>query len=268
MQMKTPYTIHDVAALLGISADAIRLYEKEGLVEPKRNPKNGYRYYEFEQIHRIMGIALYRQLDVGLSEIRELFTSNTFEDVSRQFSDYIAGSEREIERIKKRMEKLRFMKGHLDSLASGIGRYQIKELPNCYILYHQDSIALLYREMQKIITSPIFSFGNFCYVLHGENNDIYKAGALEFLVREPMLALTSWKEGTDIFPMHEGCRCIYTVRKAADDERGAWDLTGMRQFAEKQHVKTASVAYVFYIYSLANKTKIDDYYEIYLPIRE
>ena len=33
--MKTQYTIHDVAALLGISADAIRLYEKEGLVETR-----------------------------------------------------------------------------------------------------------------------------------------------------------------------------------------------------------------------------------------
>ena len=37
------YTIHEVAALLNISTDAIRLYEKEGLVTPTRNPENGYR---------------------------------------------------------------------------------------------------------------------------------------------------------------------------------------------------------------------------------
>ena len=35
MPMKTQYTIHDVAALLDISTDAIRLYEKEGLVTPQ-----------------------------------------------------------------------------------------------------------------------------------------------------------------------------------------------------------------------------------------
>ena len=52
------YTIHEVAALLNISTDAIRLYEKEGLVTPTRNPENGYRYYNTEQIHRIMGICL------------------------------------------------------------------------------------------------------------------------------------------------------------------------------------------------------------------
>lgn len=32
--MEQQYTIHEVTALLGISADAIRLYEKEGLVTP------------------------------------------------------------------------------------------------------------------------------------------------------------------------------------------------------------------------------------------
>lgn len=266
--MKTQYTIHDVAALLGISADAIRLYEKEGLVKPKRNPNNGYRYYEFEQIHKIMGIALYRQLDVGLAEIKELFVSRTFEEVSRQFSEYIAESEGEIERLQKRTEKLRFMKRHLDSLASGVGRCQIKELPDCYILYHQDSIGLPYREMQKIITSPVFSFGNFCYLLGTEDGRAYKAKALEFLVREPMLALTSWKEEIDILPVHKGGRCIYTVKKAADDKREIWDLTEMWEFAKQQHVTIGHNAYVFYIYSLPNKTKIEDYYEIYLPIFE
>ncbi len=33
------YSIHSVAELLGISADAIRLYEKEGLVKPLRDEK-------------------------------------------------------------------------------------------------------------------------------------------------------------------------------------------------------------------------------------
>lgn len=61
------HTIHEVATLLNISTDTIRLYEKEGLVCPLRDPSNGYRYYNAEQIHRIMGIYLYRQLNVSIS---------------------------------------------------------------------------------------------------------------------------------------------------------------------------------------------------------
>ena len=71
------YTIHEVAALLNISTDAIRLYEKEGLVTPTRNPENGYRYYNTEQIHRIMGICLYRKLNVSIAEIKRLLAVST-----------------------------------------------------------------------------------------------------------------------------------------------------------------------------------------------
>ena len=71
--------------MLGVSADAIRLYEKEGLVKPLRDEKNGYRYYENEQIHRIMGIHLYRQIDVGLSQIKRMFGIDTFDGLESEF---------------------------------------------------------------------------------------------------------------------------------------------------------------------------------------
>ena len=83
------YTIHEVAALLNISTDAIRLYEKEGLVTPTRNPENGYRYYNTEQIHRIMGICLYRRLHVSIAEIKCLVEVSTLEDISDGFSGFI-----------------------------------------------------------------------------------------------------------------------------------------------------------------------------------
>lgn len=194
--MKTQYTIHDVAALLGISADAIRLYEKEGLVEPERNPQNGYRYYGFDQIHKIMGISLYRQLDVGIAEIREILSDQNFEGISERFSGFIDDTQKEIERLQKKIEKLSYMKQHIDSLAMGIGNCQIKDLPERYILYHQDATELLYRKVQKLITSPVFSYGNFCYRLERDEENNYKKKTLEFIVREPMMKLTEW--GSDM----------------------------------------------------------------------
>lgn len=59
--MEKQYTIHDVAKLLSISTDAIRLYEKEGLVTPLRNPATDTAITIFPMMHRIMGIHLYRE---------------------------------------------------------------------------------------------------------------------------------------------------------------------------------------------------------------
>lgn len=162
MEIKTRYTIHDVAALLGISADAIRLYEKEGLVLPLRDPNNGYRYYEFAQIHRILGNSLYRQLGVGIAEIRECLRGRSFDELCVHFDGMIEHNERKIEQLQQQTEKMRFMKIHLENLKKGYETYSIRQLPDAYVVYHQEHSLLLYKEIKTLFQSPVFSFGNFC----------------------------------------------------------------------------------------------------------
>ena len=264
MTMKTQYTIHDVAALLDISTDAIRLYEKEGLVTPLRDPVNGYRYYQFDQIHRIMGISLYRQLDVGIAEIRELLEDDSFPDVCDHFAHYIEESEQEITRLNTRMEKLRFMKAHLESLNEGLDKYQIHILPKCYIVYHQDHALHLYKEIQKLITSPIFSFGNFCYRLQQDEAGQFTSKELEFIIREPMFELTPWEKAASSLPSRESCQCLYTVKCTSDFS--TWDMQEMLDYARENHIQCDNTAYAFYVYSLMQEDIIGDYYEIFLPI--
>ena len=55
----------------GISRANIRYYEKMGLLQPKRNEKNGYREYRPEDIKRILQIKILRKLDVPIDEIRD-----------------------------------------------------------------------------------------------------------------------------------------------------------------------------------------------------
>lgn len=99
--MEKQYTIHDVAKLLSISTDAIRLYEKEGLVTPLRNPGNGYRYYDFSLMHRIMGIHLYRELDISIQDIRNILTFSSFYEVSDSFS-------KQIKKMKKKLHNFNY----------------------------------------------------------------------------------------------------------------------------------------------------------------
>lgn len=266
MQKQIQYTIHDVSALLGISADAIRLYEKAGLVEPLRNPANGYRYYTFDQIHRIMGIALYRQLGVGITEIGELLKYQSFSGISDKFSDFIEASEEEIRRQQARIEKLRFMQQHLNNLNEGINTYSVQKLPDCCIMYHQEYAELWYRDMKQIFRAPYFSFGNFCYTIEKKAKDKYESSTLEFIIRKPMYEIMpdEIKEQEPI--VRGGGECLYTVKHAVAKDHISWYFHELQSYAERNHYICASRGYAFYIYSLSNATSIEDYYEIYLPI--
>ena len=264
--MKTIYTIHDVAALLGLSADAIRLYEKNDLVHPIRDEQNGYRYYDFDKIHRIMGISLYRQLGVSIADIKELIKDDSFSEIIDDFSRLIADNEREINRLNILNEKLQYMKQHLDHLNSGLDTFSLCNLDACYILHHQENTTLLYEDLKYIFTSPVFSYGNFGYLLSAGDNSIYHNKALEFSVRKPMLGLTEWNCAIDSLPVRQSCRCVYTVRSMGMSMRDIWDLSDMVTFAHENNCKCGDEAYVFYVYSIMKENEIKDYYEIFLPV--
>jgi len=266
--MSKQYTIREVADLIGLSTDAIRLYEKEGLISPLRDPNNGYRYYGPNEIQRIMGIHLYRQLDASIAEIRDLYSASSLPKVSAHFSQFIAQTTAEISQLQNRLEKLQFMKQHLDTLQEGLHSCSIRDLPTLYLLYQQDFNKTLYENMKDVLTSPIFSFGNFCYTLRTNSTGTYSPHALEFAIREPMMKVCPWRDKADMFKKISGCRCLYTVITAPDLNGVEWDLSPIYAYAKEHNLKYHSDAYSFYVYSLVAGDTITDFYEIYLPIIE
>ncbi len=74
---KSTVTIRGAAELTGLTAKAIRYYEKEGVLpEPKRN-ESGYRHYTPEHIARLQKIKYYRDLHFGTKEIKLLLSSDS-----------------------------------------------------------------------------------------------------------------------------------------------------------------------------------------------
>lgn len=64
-------TIKEVEGLTGLSRSIIRFYEKEELIEPKRNGDNGYRDYSEKDLVDIKKIAYLRTLGLSVEQIRK-----------------------------------------------------------------------------------------------------------------------------------------------------------------------------------------------------
>ena len=63
-------TIKEVEEQTGLTRSNIRFYEKEKLIEPSRNDKNGYRDYSEKDIEIIKKIAYLRTLEISIEDIR------------------------------------------------------------------------------------------------------------------------------------------------------------------------------------------------------
>jgi len=66
------YTIGRIAAQVGISADTLRYYEKEGLLQPAKKSDAGYRLYDADAVRRLHFIKHAQHCGFSLAEIREL----------------------------------------------------------------------------------------------------------------------------------------------------------------------------------------------------
>ena len=69
------YSIKEVAQMLGIKENALRFYEKKGLLHPKRQ-SNGYRQYDFLELSKAQMIVLYRKFHFPIEAIEKLLQEN------------------------------------------------------------------------------------------------------------------------------------------------------------------------------------------------
>lgn len=264
--MEKKFSIHEVAELLGISTDAIRLYEKSGLVTPLRNEKNGYRYYKGEQIQRIMGISLYRKLNVGIAEIKGMLEVSDFTTMVSVFEGFIEKREEEIKILQKRLGKLKVMKKHMTEIQQGVGKYTLKELPRCYAKQINTTGVWEYEKLKEIISTELFSFGNIGYHVRHDSDGTDNIESFEFFIREPMLELCMEQIQKEHMISRPECNCIYTVYEVKEYGEVQWDFKELFSYAEKHGYQCTGELFVFYVYSLICDEQKVDYYEIYVPL--
>lgn len=71
------FTIGKLARRAEITTDAIRFYEREGLVVPAAKTDAGYRLYEEHALRRLRFIKQAQQCGFSLAEIRDLLALKT-----------------------------------------------------------------------------------------------------------------------------------------------------------------------------------------------
>lgn len=71
------FTIGKLARRDEVSTDAIRLYEKKGLLDPSAKSDAGYRLYEEHALRRLCFIRQAQRCGFNLSEVRELLALKT-----------------------------------------------------------------------------------------------------------------------------------------------------------------------------------------------
>lgn len=71
--MEKLYSIGEVGSIFKISTNKVRFYEKKGLIIPKRDDENDYRYYTDNDLIKLQTILMYREMSLPIESIKDLF---------------------------------------------------------------------------------------------------------------------------------------------------------------------------------------------------
>jgi DNA-binding transcriptional MerR regulator len=75
------YTVRKLGQLAGISTRTLRYYDEIGLLKPARINSSGYRIYGQAEVDQLQQILFYRELGVGLEQIKEIIMDPSFDSL-------------------------------------------------------------------------------------------------------------------------------------------------------------------------------------------
>jgi DNA-binding transcriptional MerR regulator len=138
--------ISDVANRTGLSAKALRLYEKRGLLQPQMRTAAGYRVYGPDELQRLMQILLLKHTGFTLREIGLLLERNTH-PTSQLLAERITALEQDLAAKSRRLNVLRLVARRMDSAST----LNVDELLESIAMSHELKLDLTESERRALL---------------------------------------------------------------------------------------------------------------------
>ncbi len=165
--MKKEYKIGEISKIYNLSTDALRLYERKGLLNPKR-ASNGYRLYTLDDIWKLNIINDMRKLGFTIAQIKSYLENRSLELSLDLIKSEINFIDKEIAPLLKQQ---RYLKKRLQSLReiSNMDDYnqvKIKSIEKRKIIFIEgnfetdEEIDLAFRKLESRDDSRLMLFAS------------------------------------------------------------------------------------------------------------
>ena len=118
--MEKLFSVSRAAKLAGMTAEALRHYDRIGLVKPCRVDEwTGYRYYSQQEIVRLNTVKALRCMDLTLEEIKEILSYDDFGRIVEALRRAEAGADEKIAELNSAKERIRRARMYYEGKAGG-----------------------------------------------------------------------------------------------------------------------------------------------------
>ena len=263
------YRTSQLMEILGVSRDALRYYEGQGIVKPNHNEANNYKKYNDYDIYALLVADFYKKRNLTMKEVRKIQEGSEIDELENLLEIKAKELEETIRNKKYMLQKITETKTFCEGLNQHLNQYSIRQLPTYEVLGEfSDFNAFL--EYPKIL----------------QNMDLTKEDILSKIIRKFTFDENGFLDSKMlIVEKHEviqkvkmDCylpytKCIYTIIEDSrsqheDDDIKNKSFETTLKWGNEQGYKTKGVAFINtrLITYLDHKERV--FLEIFIPVEE
>ena len=141
--MRKHYRIGKISSLMGISSEAIRYYEREGIITPQKDNCSGYRAYTAWDLHFLIRTRMFRKYGYSLLDTTKALQEPDMNEVVKSLSEKEVELEESIRHQNHILEQLRSDKHMLQDCSTNVNKFRLAYSPTMAFIDTQRSYEIL-----------------------------------------------------------------------------------------------------------------------------
>ena len=263
----------NVAKLMGLSDEGVRIYERYGLVYPEKKGDGGFRAFDIMDIVMLLYARVYRECGFSLKEVQQLANDSELKHVADAYRDSITHLRRKVEWEQKRLERIEELLTEIETAITTEGQCTLDTMPGLYRVEffrdHMLDITLAMGRkagewMERYVPFTMLSTRFEKDVLSLPREDIPASSGLGICEKyAAFLGIQPSREVT----YHPPVRAVHTILRANNQVLNP-DMSGCLSFIRTHGLEIAGDAISFGIVNLHFQTDFDRYFHLWIPVKE
>ena len=268
------YTSGDAARMLGISQEAIRYYEKQGIVLFEKEDGNGYRFFQFRKLIAMVCLRLLQRMGFSVQDSWELVNGTNTGRIVQRLEENEAELEAQIVRLTQIQSFSSHCRKEIASIPRHLNQISVRQIPEFYhIKFQNDRKVIKDKQYQQIVQT------------WHKHSPVVQAGLVAPLDR--LLPGYQAEVGFGIWQVSEkpwvhadhpavqkvpGGPALYMIAKVEPDCTGFCEpMLPMIEYVQLHSIPTKNLILAV---PLAMRCRLDesqpmkDYYQVYVPLAD
>lgn len=265
--MMREYTIGEAAQLLKVSRDALRFYERKGLVAPVKKD-NGYRYYSEDQISILTDIIFLRKIQCGIQDIQTMYENGNPE----QWHDFLAlRIQEEEDRIRMHQQllsQLAISRKNSEKMIRSCGKYSLTAMPKTYRL-SQPVTNYSHARNQWFLAAEEEKGLEHCYI-HEQfqvEEGSFSQYSCYLVLEEFAIKKLKLERFVRDCPSIQCDACVHTVCACPSPSPDKETVMRMMKWAGDQGISLTGEVHAHYLWNYQKEGKlVKSYIEMFMPV--